>query len=35
MWRFAHDEADMLLSTYITVALAPYGPPEAFAADHD
>ncbi len=30
LWQFAHEEQDMLLSSYITVALAPYGPAEAF-----
>ncbi|MCY3780781.1 MAG: sulfatase-like hydrolase/transferase [Chloroflexi bacterium] len=31
MWRFAYEQADeYLLNSYITVALAPYGPAEAF-----
>ena len=31
MWRFAYEQADEhLLNSYITVALAPYGPAEAF-----
>jgi len=30
MWRFAHTEDDTVLSGYITVALAPFGPAEAF-----
>jgi arylsulfatase A-like enzyme len=30
MWHFAYDEEDTLISTYITTALAPYGPAEAF-----
>ena len=30
MWRFAHREADTAINPYITVALAPYGPAEAF-----
>ena len=31
MWRFAYEQADdHLLNSYITVALAPYGPAEAF-----
>jgi len=30
MWRFAHREQDTAINQYITVALAPYGPAEAF-----
>jgi arylsulfatase A-like enzyme len=30
MWRFAHREQDTAVNKYITVALAPYGPAEAF-----
>jgi len=30
MWRFAHRESDTCTNGYITVALAPYGPMEAF-----
>jgi len=30
LWQFAQAEHDMLLSNYITIALAPYGPAEAF-----
>jgi hypothetical protein len=33
MWRFAHSESDTMVSTYCTVALAPYGPAEAFRGD--
>jgi len=33
MWRFAHDEGDMLLNGYITVGLVPFGPAELFSAD--
>jgi arylsulfatase A-like enzyme len=30
MWRFAYREDDTAINPYITVALAPYGPAEAF-----
>lgn len=30
MWKFAHREGDSAINGYITVALAPYGPAEAF-----
>lgn len=30
MWQFAHKEQDTIISEYITVALAPYGPAELF-----
>jgi choline-sulfatase len=30
MWRFAFQEDDTVINRYITVALAPYGPAEAF-----
>jgi arylsulfatase A-like enzyme len=30
LWRFAHRERDSAINAYITVALAPYGPAEAF-----
>jgi choline-sulfatase len=30
MWRFAHKVDDGMINDYITVALAPYGPAEAF-----
>lgn len=30
MWRFAHDQQDTAHNAYITIALAPYGPGEAF-----
>ena len=30
MWRFARREDDTVINRYITVALAPYGPAEAF-----
>lgn len=30
MWRFAHRQNDTAISGYITTALAPYGPAEAF-----
>jgi len=33
MWRFAHGEDDTMVSAYCTVALAPYGPGEAFRDD--
>jgi arylsulfatase A-like enzyme len=33
MWRFARREEDSAIQSYITVALAPYGPGEAFAED--
>ena len=33
MWRFACRENDSAISGYITVALAPYGPAEAFRED--
>jgi len=33
MWRFAHSESDTMVSAYCTVALAPYGPAEAFRED--
>lgn len=31
LWRFAHAEGDELINAYYTVALAPYGPGEAFS----
>jgi choline-sulfatase len=34
MWRFAHEEDDTAISAYITTALAPYGPAEAFRVWH-
>ncbi len=30
LWRFAHRQDDTAINQYITVALAPYGPAEAF-----
>jgi len=30
MWRFAYERQDVCVNAYITVALAPYGPAEAF-----
>jgi arylsulfatase A-like enzyme len=30
MWRFAHQEEDTIINGYTTVALAPWGPAEAF-----
>jgi arylsulfatase A-like enzyme len=30
MWRFAYSERDTMINDYCTVALAPYGPREAF-----
>ncbi len=30
LWRFAHREGDTVINTYITTALAPFGPAEAF-----
>jgi len=30
MWRFAHRELDTMINGYITVALAPWGPADAF-----
>jgi len=30
MWRFARQEDDTVINSYITVGLAPYGPAEAF-----
>ncbi len=33
MWRFAYQEGDTVLSSYITVGLAPYGPAEAFSEE--
>ena len=30
MWKFARREGDSAINGYITVALAPYGPAEAF-----
>lgn len=33
MWRFAHREDDSMVNDYCTVALAPYGPMEAFRDD--
>jgi arylsulfatase A-like enzyme len=30
LWRFAHREEDEAINAYVTVALAPYGPAEAF-----
>jgi len=30
MWRFAYQEKDTAINSYITVGLAPYGPAEAF-----
>ncbi len=33
MWRFAYDEDDGAINGYITVALAPYGPAEAFRTE--
>ena len=34
MWRFARREDDTVLSPYITVSLAPYGPAEAVSVAH-
>lgn len=33
MWQFARAQQDDLLSNYFTVALAPFGPAEAFRSD--
>jgi arylsulfatase A-like enzyme len=33
MWKFAHRENDGAINSYITVALAPHGPAEAFRGD--
>ncbi len=33
MWRFARQENDAAINSYITVGLAPYGPAEAFRED--
>ena len=32
LWRFAHQEQDEIINDYFTVALAPFGPAEAFAS---
>ncbi len=32
-WKFAHRESDGAINGYITVALAPRGPAEAFRED--
>lgn len=30
LWRFAYEEGDAMINSYITVSLAPYGPAQAF-----
>ncbi len=33
MWRFADGEDDMIFNSYATVALAPWGPADAWRED--
>lgn len=30
MWQFAHEQGDTIFNSYVTVALAPYGPAQGF-----
>jgi choline-sulfatase len=34
VWRFAYEEGDTAINTYITTALAPFGPAEAFRSSN-